>query len=140
MGLAVGCAEVVNALLRVKSNLDSGVFTAIQAAGIEALKDGLGFSKKMNAVYRRRRDVLVAGLKGLGFPVKPNPATFYLFTRLPKGQRDSSAFCRRLLESAGVVATPGVGFGDAGEGYVRFALTVPETKIREALARMRKVL
>ncbi len=140
IGFAVGRVEIINALLRVKSNLDSGVFTAIQTASIEALKNSFGFSKKTNIMYRRRRDLLVAGLKSLGFPVSPNPATFYVFTRMPRGASSSSDFCRDLLEKAGVVATPGVGFGKAGEGYIRFALTVPETEIREALSRMKKAL
>ena len=90
-------------------------------------------------MYRRRRDLLVAGLKELGFPVEPNPATFYVFTRLPRGEKESALFCKRLLEKAGIVATPGVGFGPAGEGYVRFALTVAEAEIREAIRRMKEV-
>lgn len=138
VGFAVGRAEVISGLLRVKSNLDSGVFTAIQKTAGEALKKSLRFSKKTNQMYRKRRDLLVAGLKELGFPVKPNPATFYIFSRLPRGEKDSALFCKRLLENAGVVATPGVGFGPAGEGYVRFTLTVAESEIREAIARMRK--
>ena len=140
LGFAVGRPELISALLRVKSNIDSGVFTAIQETGIEALANSFGFSKKTNIVYRKRRDLLVAGLKSLGFPVKPNPATFYVFTRLPKGRKDSAAFCAELLEKAGVVATPGVGFGAPGEGYVRIALTVSEPDIREAISRMKKVL
>lgn len=139
VGFAVGCKEAINALLRVKSNMDSGVFTAIQLTAAEALKNSFRFSEKTNRVYRKRRDLLAAGLKELGFPAKPNPATFYLFTRLPHGQEDSALFCKDLLEKAGVVATPGVGFGASGEGYVRFALTVPEPGIREALSRMRKI-
>jgi len=139
VGFAVGREEAVTALLKVKSNIDSGVFTAIQRVGIEALKKSFDVSKKSSVVYRKRRDLLVQGLKGLGFPVKPNPATFYVFTRLPKGRRDSAGFCRHLLENAGIVATPGVGFGPAGEGYVRFTLTVPEPEIKEALNRMKKV-
>lgn len=139
LGFAAGRAELVNALLRVKSNLDSGVFTAIQTTGIEALKNSFGFSKKTNIMYRRRRDLLVSGLKEMGFPAIPNPATFYVFTRLAGGATDSSEFCRNLLDQTGVVATPGVGFGASGEGYVRFALTVPEVEMREALIRMKKV-
>ncbi len=140
VGFAVGREEAVTALLKVKSNIDSGVFTAIQRVGIEALKKSFDVSKKSSGVYRKRRDLLVQGLKGLGFPAKPNPATFYVFTRLPDGNHDSAGFCRRLLEGAGIVATPGVGFGPAGEGYVRFTLTVPEPEIKEALDRMKKVL
>ncbi len=139
LGFAAGRPELISALLRVKSNLDSGVFTAIQATGIEALKNSFGFSKKTNIMYRRRRDLLVSGLKEMGFPVSSSPATFYVFTPLPNGGTDSSAFCRNLLEKSGVVATPGVGFGASGEGYVRFALTVPEAEIREAITRMKKV-
>ncbi len=140
VGFAVGRAEAISALLRVKSNMDSGVFTAIQMTGVEALNNSFGFSKKTNTMYRKRRDLLVAGLKSLGFPVTPNPATFYVFTRLPYGSQDSTAFCKNLLEKAGIVATPGVGFGPAGEGYIRFALTVQEPEIKEALVRMKKVL
>lgn len=139
VGFAIGRAEVISALLRVKSNIDSGVFTAIQTASIDALKNSFGFSKKTNIMYRRRRDLLVAGLKELGFPVKPNQASFYLFTRLPGGETDSTMFCKNLLEKTGIVATPGVGFGKPGEGYVRFTLTVQEPEIREAISRMRKV-
>ncbi len=140
VGFAVGRAEAISALLRVKSNMDSGVFTAIQVTAVEALKNSFGFSKKTNIIYRKRRDLLVSGLKSMGFPVTPNPATFYVFTRLPQGITDSTVFCKGLLEKAGIVATPGVGFGAAGEGYIRFALTVPETEIREAIVRMKKVL
>lgn len=140
VGFAAGRAEAVSALLRVKSNIDSGVFTAIQKTAVEALANSFGFSSKTNQMYRRRRDLLVAGLKELGFPVRSNEATFYVFTRLPKGQRDSSAFCKKLLEDTGIVVTPGVGFGPAGEGYVRFTLTVSEPDIREALTRMKKAL
>ena len=139
VGFAVGREEIIRGLLRVKSNLDSGVFTAIQLTAAEALKRSPAFSRKMNRMYRRRRDLLVAGLREVGFPVKPNPASFYVFTRLPKGYKNSTQFCKNLLESAGIVATPGVGFGPAGEGYVRFTLTVPEPQIREAIRRMKKV-
>ena len=139
VGFAVGSKEVITPLLRIKSNVDSGVFTAIQMTAVEALKNSFGFSKKTNIVYRQRRDLLVAGLQRLGFPVKPNQATFYVFSRLPGGEKDSTAFCRMLLEKTGIVATPGVGFGAAGEGYVRFTLTVAELEISEAILRMQKV-
>lgn len=140
IGFAVGRSEIIQGLLKVKSNIDSGVFMAVQEAGIAALKGSFAFTKKTNTLYRRRRDILVKGLKDLGFPVKANAATFYLYTGLPKGQNDSARFCERLLETAGIVATPGVGFGRSAEGYVRFALTVPEERIKEAIRRMKKVL
>ncbi|MEI8344963.1 MAG: LL-diaminopimelate aminotransferase [Candidatus Omnitrophota bacterium] len=140
IGFAVGSEQVIGPLLRVKSNLDSGVFTAIQKTAVQTLNHSFGFSKKMNILYRKRRDLLIGGLKCLGFPVKPNEATFYVFTRLPAGAgKDSTVFCRELLEKTGIVAAPGVGFGAAGEGYVRFSLTVAEPDIREALARLRKI-
>mgnify|MGYP001588884988 CR=1 FL=1 len=140
VGFALGRAELIDALLRVKLNVDSGVFTAVQKTAAEALKKSFKFSKKTNVLYRHRRDLLVAGLKELGFPVRPNPATFYVFTRLRGGAQDSLAFCRELLERTGIVTTPGIGFGAGGEGYVRFALTVDEKQIREAILRMRKAL
>lgn len=138
VGFAVGRPEIIQSLLKVKSNIDSGVFTAVQEAGITALKESFAFTKKTNAMYKKRRDILVKGLKELGFPAIPNEATFYLFTRLLKGQADSTAFCKNLLETSGIVATPGVGFGKSAEGYVRFTLTVPENQIREAIQRMKK--
>ncbi len=139
VGFAVARQEMIDALLKVKSNLDSGVFTAIQKTSIEALKNSFGFSKKTNMLYRSRRDLLVAGLQGLGFSAKPNPATFYVFVRLPNGERNSTLFCKNLLEKIGIVATPGVGFGQSGEGYVRFTLTVGEADIKEAISRMQKI-
>lgn len=139
VGFAIGRSEVISALLKVKSNLDSGVFTAIQKTAITALQKSTVFTNKTNQMYKKRRDLLVTGLKSLGFPVKANEATFYLFTRLPKGKTDSTAFCRELLEKAGIVATPGVGFGKSAEGYIRFTLTVAEPEIKEAIARMKKV-
>lgn len=139
IGFALGREEIITALLKVKANIDSGVFTAIQRASIIALKNSFKLSKKTSRLYRRRRDLLVSGLRNLGFPVKKNEASFYVFTRLPKGLKDSSAFCKNLLEKTGIVATPGIGFGTAGEGFVRFTLTVSEPGIREALARMRKI-
>ncbi|MBI2095740.1 MAG: LL-diaminopimelate aminotransferase [Candidatus Omnitrophica bacterium] len=138
LGFALGRREIVDRLLRIKANMDSGVFTAIQHAGVEALRHSPSFTRKANRLYRERRDALVGGLRDLGFPVRPNEATFYVFTGLPGGRADSTLFCKNLLETCGIVATPGVGFGAAGEGYVRFALTVPVPRIKEAITRMKK--
>ncbi len=138
VGFALGREEVIAPLLRVKSNVDSGVFTAIQIASAQALEQSFSFIKKTNAMYRRRRDLLVKGLQSLGFPVRANEATFYVFSGLPQGQKDSTLFCKNLLETTGIVATPGVGFGQPGEGYVRFTLTVAQPQIREAIVRMKK--
>ncbi len=139
VGFALGKEDVITALLKVKANVDSGVFTAIQKASIEALKGSFGLSKKTNVLYHRRRDLLIPGLRELGFSVRNLEASFYVFARLPKGQKDSTVFCKDLLEKTGIVATPGVGFGVSGEGYARFTLTVAEPEIREAIARMRKI-
>lgn len=140
LGFACGNAKLIQGLARVKSNIDSGVFSAIQLAGVEALKQADVFTKKMNRMYKKRRDLLVSGLKSLGWDVKPPEATFYLWCRIPQGAGSSMEFTKFLLEKAGIVATPGVGFGKNGEGYIRFTLTVPETRIRQALQRLKKVL
>ncbi len=139
IGFALGKSQFVDPLLKVKSNLDSGVFTAIQKTAITALENSFSFTPEINKMYRSRRDILVSGLRELGFPIQPNPATFYVFTRMPKGEKNSRKFCEKLLSQTGIVATPGIGFGPSGEGYVRFTLTVPEPKIHEALARMKRL-
>jgi len=132
IGMAVGNAEVLAGLGRVKTNVDSGVFDAVQHAAIAALSGSQDCVAAACRVYQERRDVLVAGLKALGYEVEAPKATFYVW--LPV--EDSMAFAARLLDEAAIVATPGVGFGSHGEGYVRFALTRPVDRIREALDRM----
>ncbi len=135
IGMAVGNAEILAGLGRVKTNVDSGVFNAIQYAAITALSGPQDCVKKACGIYEERRDVLVAGLQDLGFDVPAPKATFYVW--LPV--KDCMAFAARLLNEAGIVATPGVGFGSAGEGYVRFAITRPVSRIREAIERMRRL-
>ncbi len=140
VGFAVGNPEALAALARVKNNIDSGVFGAVQEAAIEALR-GLQRPEVQahigpNGVYRRRRDVLVGGLREAGWSVAQPEATFYVWARCPKGT-DSMGAAARLLRDADVVAIPGVGFGAGGEGYVRFALTVEEKRIAQAVARLR---
>lgn len=139
IGFAAGNREVIAGLGKIKTNLDSGVFQAIQEAAITALgTDDIVLSKIRN-IYQERRDALYTGLKKLGLhPVKPE-ATFYLWTRVPS-RFDSSGFVAHILEKAGVLTTPGNGFGSPGEGYVRFALTVPVKRIREAVERIGKIL
>lgn len=139
IGFAVGNPEVIAGLGKIKTNLDSGVFQAIQKASVAALETGDDALKSIREIYRRRRDALYGGLKGLGLhAIKPD-ATFYLWVKVPDGFK-SSDFAAIMLERAGVLITPGVGFGEAGEGYVRFALTVPEERIKEAVERMKKAL
>ena len=120
----------------MKTNVDSGAFEAVQAAGIAALTGPQDCVREMNAVYKERRDALLSGLEELGLEVKPPKATFYVWARV-KGK--SLDFTTLLLEKAGIVATPGVGFGEHGEGYIRFALTQSVDRINEAVERMRKL-
>jgi len=135
IGWICGNKDVVAALGKVKSNIDSGVFQAIQVAGITALKTPRSFDKKMCRMYQTRRDVLVEGLQKLGWPAKKSKATFYVWTRLPR-KISSIEFCGHLLKKASIVATPGVGFGRYGKGYIRFALTQNKSRINEAIGRL----
>ncbi|HML27051.1 MAG TPA: aminotransferase class I/II-fold pyridoxal phosphate-dependent enzyme, partial [Methanomethylovorans sp.] len=138
LGFAVGNEKLIKGLGKVKSNIDSGAFDAIQMAGITALTSSQQCVSDMNRIYEKRRDVLLKGLQGIGLDVKPPKATFYMWAPVPKGY-DSMAFSQLLLEKAGIVATPGVGFGQYGEGYIRFALTQSVERINEAVARMEKL-
>lgn len=136
IGFAIGNRDILGGLGKVKTNVDSGAFEVVQEAGIAALNGPQDCIRKMNGVYKERRDALLAGLKELGFEVKTPKATFYVWTRVKGSSLD---FSRMLLEKAGIVATPGVGFGEYGEGYIRFALTQPVDRINEAVERMRKL-
>jgi len=138
IAMAVGNKEVVQALKKVKTNIDSGVFQAIQEAAIEALEMTPGV-EQMRSIYRKRRDVFVEGLTKSGYEVALPKATFYVWFRTPD-KSDSIGFCARALEKAGVVLTPGVGFGEHGEGYVRAALTVSQERLEEAAYRLSKLL
>jgi LL-diaminopimelate aminotransferase len=135
IGFAVGCADVISALGQVKSNIDSGAFQAVQIAGITALEGDQACVEEMRQTYAERRDILVAGLRSAGFSIEKPPATFYLWVEVPRGYT-SAGFASLLLTEAGIVTTPGNGFGAAGEGYVRMALTVDRERIREAVKRI----
>ena len=136
IGFAVGNREILAGLGKVKTNVDSGAFEAVQEAGIAALTGPQDCVRDTNKIYRERRDALIAGLKEFGLAVKPPSATFYVWARV---KRKSMDFTGMLLEKAGIVATPGVGFGEYGEGYIRFALTQSVDRINEAVDRMRKL-
>jgi LL-diaminopimelate aminotransferase len=138
IGFAVGNEEIIAGLGKIKTNLDSGVFQAIQEASIEALNTGDEMLAGLRHIYQARRDTLYEGLKGLGLHVLRPEATFYLWAKVPSGFT-SSGFVAHMLEKAGILATPGNGFGKSGEGYVRFALTVPVERIREAVRRLKEV-
>ncbi len=135
IGWCVGNSEIIGGLGQIKSNIDSGIFEAVQVAGIEALEGDQTCVKKMCELYTERRDVLVAGLQKLGLRVEAPKATFYIWFEVPEGTT-SSDYAGMLLEKAGIVATPGNGFGDPGEGYVRMALTVSSERLQEAVDRM----
>ncbi len=138
IGFAVGCTEIVSALGRIKENIDSGLFQAIQEAGIEALTRFETPLSENIQIYERRRNLMVKGLRELGLEVDQPKATFYLWIHVPEKQT-SAQFAALLLEKAGIVATPGNGFGDAGEGYIRMALTVDESRLKEAIERLKGI-
>jgi LL-diaminopimelate aminotransferase len=139
IAFAVGSAEVLAALAKVKGNMDSGAFNAVQEAGAAALREiERSEVAEIRRTYKARRDLLVAGLARAGFGVQPPPATFYVWARCPAGY-DSMPCATRMLDEAAIVAIPGVGFGPAGEGYVRFALTVERERITEANERLARL-
>ena len=135
IGMAVGNAAMINALMRVKSNLDSGVPQAIQRMALAALEGPQDCIEEHNAVYQRRRDRLVEALRALGLSVQPPRASLYVWARVPQGYT-SMGCATRLLDDVGVVVTPGVGYGAAGEGYVRLSLTIPDDRLEEGLRRL----
>ena len=137
--MVCGNKDIVAALAKVKSNIDSGIFNAIQRAGIAALRGVDGALDNIKSMYQERRDVLADGLKSLGWEVRKPRAAFYIWAKTIKGQ-DSRSLCKTILNGADVVMTPGVGFGSHGEGYVRMALTVPVDRIKEAVSRIKKII
>ena len=138
IGWACGNEKLVAALAKVKSNIDSGIFSAIQVAGIAALDGSKDYIKNMCSLYSERRDILMKGLDSLGWQANKLKATFYVWIKIPK-KYDSIKFAAMILEKADIVVTPGVGFGKYGEGYIRMALTVNKDRISEALDRLRNI-
>ena len=138
IGMAAGNATVIDALMRVKSNLDSGIPQAIQRMAIAALEGPQDCINEHNRTYQRRRDRLVAGLTKMGLRIRPPRASLYLWVRVPEGMT-SVSFATRLLEEAGVVVTPGIGYGPSGEGYVRLSLTIPDERLEEGVRRMESI-
>ncbi len=137
IGFAVGNKRILAGLGKVKSNLDSGIFQAVQEAGITAIQSDDQLTDGLRKLYQERRDVLVPGLKKLGLDVDTPPAAFYVWIAVPKGYT-STAFTAHLLEKAGIVTTPGNGFGAAGEGYIRMTLTTPKERLAEVVERIKK--
>ena len=137
LGFIVGNKEAISALSIIKTNIDSGVFKAIQQAGIEALTGPQDNIEKMNKIYTGRRNVVINGLNKLGWNLKATKATFYIWLPTPKNMK-SIDFANLLLEKTGIIVTPGIGYGEYGEGYVRIALTVDEKRLEEAIERLKK--
>ena len=135
VGWVAGNAEVVEQFRRLKTNLDSGMFEAVQLAGVAALTEARGFPAEMSAIYRRRRDLMIEALAGIGLPAEPPQATPYIWVRVPDGHT-SETFTELVLEEAGVVVSPGPSFGASGEGYVRVSLTVADERLEEAASRI----
>jgi LL-diaminopimelate aminotransferase len=138
MAFAVGNPEVIAALGQVKTNIDSGVAQAIQIAGMQALLGDQTFLDEMRTTYQERRNVLIVGLKEAGFEVTVPKATFYLWIKTPAGFT-SEECTAHLLTNAGIVTTPGNGFGTSGEGFIRMALTVNKERIAEVVERIKKL-
>jgi len=136
VGWACGNEAVISALSKVKSNIDSGIFQAVQHAGVAALEGPQDCVASAIETYRKRRDTLVDGLNNIGWKVTKPKAAFYIWTRVPGSNQNSSSFAMDLLQKADVIATPGVGFGPSGEGFIRMALTVSEERIKEAVSRI----
>lgn len=138
IGFAVGNSKVIEGLGKIKTNLDSGVFQAIQEAGITALDTDDDILNKIRMTYKERRDVLIEGLGSIGLSYFKPEATFYVWVRVPEGYT-STDFVTMLLERCSILVTPGNGFGTYGEGFIRFALTQNLSRIRDAVERMKRL-
>jgi LL-diaminopimelate aminotransferase len=136
IGFVVGNAVGIQGLTQVKSNVDSGVFKAIQASAIAAYSTNEAELQSVIAVYQKRRDIIVKGLQSLGWPIQPPQATIYVWVRVPPGYT-STEFVTLLLDKCGILVPPGNGYGAAGEGFFRIALTIPDERMHEAIQRLK---
>jgi len=132
IGMVVGNAGMVDALFRVKSNLDSGIPQAIQYAAIEALRGSQDHIAERNAIFQRRRDKLLKVLNEIGLKARIPKATFYIWAKIPQGYT-SIDFTKKLLDEAGIAVTPGIGYGKEGEGYIRFSLTISDDRLEQGI-------
>ncbi|MEW6553051.1 MAG: LL-diaminopimelate aminotransferase [Actinomycetota bacterium] len=137
VGFAVGGAEVIAAFAKVKENVDSGVFDAVQLAAVAALEGPQDCVRHNREVYSHRRDTLVEGLRSVGWEVTPPRATLYVWMKTPAGL-SSSAFASELLDKAAIVVAPGSSYGSRGEGFVRFSLTLPDQRLLEGVDRLKQ--
>ena len=138
VAMAVGNEDLIAAIDQVKENTDSGIFNAVQYAGIAALEGPQDIVAKNIAVYQKRRDMVIKTLREIGLKVDPPKATFYIWAPIPEGST-SMDFAGRLLDLCGVVVTPGIGYGSLGEGFIRISLSTPDARLEEAMARIVKV-
>ena len=134
-GWIAGNAEVVERYRHLKTNLDSGMFDAVQRAAIAALTEARGFPREMSQIYQRRRDLVAEGLRAIGLHVEPPRATPYFWARVPEGHT-SASFAELVLDRANVVISPGGAYGPSGEGFVRISLTVADDRLEEAVDRI----
>ena len=142
VGFCVGNKDIVGALIKIKSYLDYGMFQPIQIASVIALRGPQDCVEDMRRVYERRRNVLVKGLKQAGWAIEPPKATMFAWARIPEKFRKmgSLEFCKLLIKEAGVAVSPGIGFGEGGDDYVRFALVENEHRIRQATKGIKRAL
>ncbi|MBI2134002.1 LL-diaminopimelate aminotransferase [Candidatus Woesearchaeota archaeon] len=139
IGMAVGNEEVVKAMGTIKNNTDSGVFNAVQLAAIKAMELPDSFIEKQMSIYQKRRDLVHKTLTGAGLSCTKPKAALYMWAKVPEGHT-SASFATEMLEKAGVVITPGAGYGKDGEGYFRISLTVPDKRLGEAMERIKRAL
>lgn len=137
IGMAVGNADLIAGISKVKENTDSGIFNAVQFAGIQALRNETENIEKMMAIYARRRERVLKTLARIGIDFNPPKGTFYLWVPTPKGM-GSLEFTNRLFEKAAVVVASGTAYGQYGEGFIRISLTVPDNRLEEAMVRIEK--
>jgi LL-diaminopimelate aminotransferase len=135
----VGNAEAVQAYWKLKTNIDSGMFEAVQVAAIAAFEQASDFPREMSLKYQRRRDMVVAALRDIGVDVTPPRGTIYIWAPVPEGHT-SASYCELVLEEAAVVVSPGSSYGPSGEGFFRISLTLEDERLAEAVERLRTSL
>jgi LL-diaminopimelate aminotransferase len=135
----VGNAEAIEAYWGLKSNIDSGMFEAVQLAAVAALDAGDAITRETSAIYQRRRDLVCDALREIGVEVTPPKGTIYIWAPVPEGHT-SASYCELVLEESGVVVSPGGAYGTNGEGFFRISLTVPDERLAEAVERLRSSL
>lgn len=137
MGFAVGNSQIIKTLYSMKTNLDYGICSAIQDGGVHALNHAEDYLPEIVSTYQERRDVVVKGFRELGWEIDPPKATLYVWLKVPQGFENSKAWCRHLIDTADVVITPGIAFGDAGDQYFRVSLVSPKETLQKAIDRLK---